>query len=183
MSWANLNSNPDWVPPDPLYAVDGSGEIIAEGDQRTASETLRYSEFERTLLIDTILKLMIKLITSLQEVTAALSNRLAFLSQWQKAYTDQMDQIVAFSQGSTTASNLTGSIGSTDGTARNARDNLNRVNATYTEQLRARQSVVGDTADSLQTTVNQMSDAVSQQTSMATSLLQQLSTILASIFK
>jgi len=180
MTWESLYSNPNWVPPDPLYAVDGSGEIVAEGDQRTASEVLRYSEFERTLLIDTILKLIIKLIGSLQEVTAALSERLSFLSQWQKAYTDQMDQIVAFSKGAPTQDAV---IGQSSSGASDARDNLNRVNATYTEQLRSRQSIVGDTADSLQTTVNQLSDAVSQQTSMATSLLEQLSTILTTIYK
>jgi hypothetical protein len=180
MTWAGLDSNPDWVAPDPLYAVDGSGEIVVSGEDRTASEVLRYAEFERTLLIDTILKLIIKMIESLQEVTAAVSERLSFLSQWQAAYTDQMDQIVAFSGGAPTPE---AAIGSNNSTARNARDDLNRVNATYTEQLRSRQSIVSDTADALQTTVNQLSDAVSQQTDLATSLLQQLSTILSSIYK
>lgn len=136
------------------------------------------AEMWRTLTIDKIFKLLVALIGSLQKTAAAQSNRFAFLTQWQKAYTDSMDQIHAF-----TAKNGDAFDDPTDTDQKNMRDNLNQVNSTYTEQLRSRRSVVSDDAKSLQTSINQSSDAVSQQTQMATSLLQQLSTILATIYR
>lgn len=130
-----------------------------------------------TLTIDHIFVLLVKMTQALQDTAAAQSGRLQFLSQWQKAYTDSMNQIHQF------VKNNGDSIDTSDEDDGKARDDLNRTNSTYTEELRSRRSQVSDDAKTLQTNVNQTSDAVNQQTNMATSLLQELSTILSSIFK
>jgi len=137
---------------------------------------LSKAEFERTHIIDTVLKLLVTMIESLQKAAAAQSNRLRFLTDWQRAYTDVMDQIHPFIAGSDD-----GISGDSD-EERDARDDLNRLNSTYTEQLRSNRSIVSDDAKALQTNVNQITDAVNQQTNMASSLIQQLTTLLAKIF-
>lgn len=140
--------------------------------------SLRAAEFYRVRIIDRVFLLLVKMIDVLQKAAAALAERLQFLTEWQKAYTDQMDQIHTF-----VAQN--GDYKSDDNSdkSRQMRDELNRINTTFTEQARSRRSIVSDDAKALQTNVNQLSDAVNQQTNMATSLLQQLSTILSVIFR
>jgi methyl-accepting chemotaxis protein len=131
-----------------------------------------------TLTIDRIFNLLVKMTQALQDTAAAQSGRLQFLSQWQKAYTDSMNQIHQFVK-----NNGDFYAAGTDPEDGTLRDDLNRVNSTYTEELRSRRSQVSDEAKTLQTNVNQTSDAVNQQTNMATSLLQELSTILSAIYK
>jgi len=65
-----------------------------------------------------------------------------------------------------------------------ARQNLNdNVVAPMTERMRANRDSVTNDSKALQSVVNQSNDAVSQQTNMATALLQTLSTLLGSIFR
>ncbi|MCB1112840.1 MAG: hypothetical protein H7A37_01685 [Chlamydiales bacterium] len=151
----------------------------------SAAESTRPMEAGRTLIIDRVFLLLVRMIEVLQKCAAAQSDRLNFLTQWQKAYTDQMDTIHAFAGDNGDAIDKTGDAENDSSVReqRDARDDLNRVNSTYTEELRSRRSVISDDAKSLQTTVNQTSDAANQQTNMATSLLQQLSTILSAIYR
>ena len=140
--------------------------------------SLREAEFYRVRIIDRVFALLVTMIEVLQKTTATLAERLGFLTSWQKAYTDQMDQVHTFVQNNGDAfSDETGD------SSRQMRDELNRINTTFTEQMRSRRSIVSDDAKALQTAVNQLSDAVNQQTNMATSLIQQLSTILSVIFR
>lgn len=140
--------------------------------------TLKAAEFYRVQVIDRVFALLVKMIEVLQKAASTLAERLQFLTQWQKAYTDQMDQVHVFAQNNGDRFSL-----ENDDRYRQFRDEANRVNTTYTEQMRSRRSLVSDDAKALNTNLNQMSDAVNQQTNMATSLLQQLSTILSVIFR
>ena len=117
------------------------------------------------------------MINTLQSAAAAQASRLTFLTNWQSAYTDEMNQIHAFVQGNGDK------IDGTSQEDQNMQSALNQVNSTYTEQMRANQSTVGDAAKALQSAVNQSSDAVTTQSNLATSILQQMSTVLATIFK
>lgn len=131
-----------------------------------------------TLSIDQIFNLLVHMTQALQDAAAAQSARLQFLSQWQSSYTNSMNQVHAFTSNSTDAYEDKG-----DEDEQGLRDDLNRVNSTYTEQLRSRRSQITDAASALQTNINQTTDAVNQQINMATSLLQELSTILSAISK
>lgn len=150
--------------------------------------------YGRPLVLDRIFKLLVAMIDVLQKTAAAQANRLNFLSQWQKSYTDEMNQIHAFvsqnGDGSamrTSTIHLSHSDGgrnvddsSAEGT--NARTEMNTLNTNFTQQMQGNRQVIADDAKALQTSVNQTNDAVQAQTDMATSILQQLSTILTSIY-
>lgn len=146
----------------------------------STSEDVKYAEMNRTKIIDDVFKLLTKMIEVLQKLAATQSDRLKLYTEWQKAYTAQMDQVRAFTANNTAFN--TAITGSNDN-QKSARDDLNKINATFTEQLRGRRGIVSDDAKALQTNVNQSSDAVNQQTNMATSLLEQLSTLLGGIFR
>jgi hypothetical protein len=143
------------------------------------TDVLKFAQNDRTNIINKVFSLLILLTQTLQKTAAAQSDRLNLYTSWQKAYTAIQNQVVAF-----TANNpaynavITGS----DTNAQNARDDLNKANAAYTQEEQGRSGVVSDDAKALQTNVQQSSDAVNQQTNMATSLLQTLSTLLGSIF-
>lgn len=155
----------------------------------TDSTSLAPGHYGKPLLLDMIFLLLVKMITRLQQTAAAQANRLTFLSNWQAAYTNELNQIHSFvasnsdgtginnaSKGSDTA------ISTSDTDQSNARQDLNSTNSIYTQQMQGNRQIIADDAKTLQGNVNATSDAVQQQTDMATSILQQMSTILTSIF-
>ena len=112
------------------------------------------------------------MLATLQVVTAAQSARLTFLTNWQQAYTNLEASIRSFIEGGPeTIDN--------DSTSRNQ---LNQLNQTYTQEIQARITVVNDDSKQLQTNVNQSTDEVNQQASIGTAIIQQLSSLLTSIY-
>jgi hypothetical protein len=149
--------------------------------------------------------LLVKMIESLQRTAAAQAQRLNFLSNWQKAYTDQMNQVHAFVAANGDAAdtvaptdpntnqlapgqravnwNYQGGLSGGSTQAGQIRQDLNTVNTTYTQEMQGNNNVISNDAKALQSNVNQSNDAVQAQTDMATSVLQQLSTILTAIYQ
>jgi hypothetical protein len=125
------------------------------------------------LVITRILELLITLLNSVQQVAAAQATRLSFYTSWQRAYTDLLAQVRSFSKN--------GPEGLTDDDIIDKQ--LTRANQQYTSELQARQQVVSDDAKSLQSTVNNSQDIAQQQGSMITSFIQQLSSILSTIYR
>lgn len=139
--------------------------------------SLRPGKYHKPLILNDIFKLLTGMINIMQAATAAQANRLTFLTNWQQAYTDSLNQIHAFAQGN--GDGIDGS--STD--EMNVRNDLNQVNSTYTEQLRGNRSIISDDAKALQTQINQGNDAVNTQTQLATGLIQEMSQILGTIYR
>ncbi len=141
------------------------------------------SGFQGVLTIDMILKLVTQTVKSLQNVAVANANRLNFMVKWQTAYTNQMSQIHAFTKNHDSTS-ISGSTNTgVDSKMSANRDDMNRVNANYTETMRAYRSVISDQAKQIQTYLQQLNDSVSQQASMFTTLMQQQSSILSSMYR
>jgi len=145
---------------------------------------------KRTLVIDRILKLLILVIDTLHIISAGQAARLSFLADWQQNYTLLMEEIRTFTSQTTKPDGVTGlpvsrAIGTATAAQQSAqrRGDLNALNTQFTETLRARRDIVGDDSKTLQSTINQSQDAANQQTSIATSILQQISTILSAIFR
>lgn len=156
-----------------------SGPTGPIGPQPTPpdSTSLAPGNYVDTIILNRIMTLLTSMIQTLQEVGIAQAQQLTFLNNWQAAYTDVMNQVHAFVKGN--GDKIDG--GSSDeGTMRN---DLNTVNSTYTEQLRALSSSVNNTAKGLQANLNSTNSAQQTQATTATTILQQLSTILASIFR
>jgi hypothetical protein len=97
------------------------------------------------------------------------------LTQWQKAYTDALAQVHTFISGSV-------DIGGTSSGDVTARNDLNKLNSSLIQTMQNRQSVVSDDAKALQSNVNQSNDAVNQQSNLGTAIIQELGTLLSSIY-
>lgn len=139
--------------------------------------SLASGNYVKVLILDQIFKLLIQMIGTLQNVAAAQAERLNFLSQWQKAYTDVMNQIHTFIKAGNDRISFGGSSNASQ------RNDLNQLNSTYTQNLQNQRSVISDDAKALQSNVSQSNDAVNQQSNLATAIIQQMSTILGSIFR
>lgn len=155
--------------------------------------SLEPGNYGQPLILDRIFKLLVLMVEQLQKSAAAQADRLNFLSDWQKAYTEKINKIHVFAAGNGdgTKANVSGGFvdtfdptldDPTDQNAASARQELNATNTAYTTELQGFSQVVGDDAKALQASVNQTNDAVQSQTDMATSILQQLSTILSAIY-
>jgi|GEM_PF-3071399 len=127
-------------------------------------------------ILNRILELLIDMIDTLQKVAGVQSDRLTFLTSWQRAYTDLQNQVPTFVDG---GNYVIGDISGGD----TGRQKANQLDTAFVETLRNNRSVISDDAKSVQSTINNSSDAVQQQTSMATAILQTFATILAAIYK
>lgn len=145
-----------------------------------------------TLILDEVLRSLISMIGTIQTVAAAQADSLNFLSRWQQAYTNKLNQMHTFALGDgssigtfvgSTPSNPVGNDGWNRDSAAAMRKDLNQVNTNYITKLQSNQQAISDNAKSLQSNVNQSNDAANQQGSLADSVLQELSTILSSIFR
>ena len=141
--------------------------------------SLAVGNYTSTIILNRIFLLILNMITSLQKTAAAQANRLTFMGQWQSSYTDAMSQIHTFVKDGNPLHAFT------DGSSASAtrRDDLNRLNSNFIQTMQNRQSVVSDDAKALQSNVNQSNDAVNQQSNLGTAILQELSTLLSSIFR
>lgn len=135
-----------------------------------------YGNGDKAFILTRIFSLLVEMVESLQKVAASQSNRLLILGNWQKAYTELQNKIIY-------VTNQDGRVNADLGNNDDRRNDFNTLNSTYTETIKARKSGVGDDAKNLQTQINQSTDAVNQQTSMATAILQQLAAIFGAIFK
>lgn len=235
----DLASHPVQLNPDPPGYVDQTS--IAAG------------HYGKPYILNRVFNLLILMIDVLQRSAAAQANRLNFLTEWQKAYTDELNSIHSFTGGNgdqdatqtlqqavtqqnndvaiaennsnpaaVRAAAAVGAIaettyiddvipkgenyngGSTTGglntislkdspskvvstfgnpVAGSVRGELNSLNSIYTQQIQGNLNVISNDAKALQSNVNESNDAVQSQSDMATSILQQMSTILTSIYQ
>jgi hypothetical protein len=133
---------------------------------------------EKVLILDRIYRLLAMMVDTLQETAAVQSDRLLLYTDWQNAYTKQISTIPVYAAGQ---DNYPGSIGGEDGTT--FRSDINNLSATYQEKLTAERQVISDEAKSQQTAITQTTDAVTQQSNFASSILEQLSTLLSAIYR
>jgi hypothetical protein len=133
--------------------------------------------YTSTIILNDIFDLVVEMTTSLQNVAAAQAERLNFLTDWQKAYTDALAQVHTFIK------NNGDSIDANNSSEAQARDDLNRLNSNLIQTMQNRQSVVSDEAKALQSNVNQSNDAVNQQSNLGTAIIQELSSLLSAIYK
>lgn len=181
-----VKSQPTLTDPDNVRGIFNPSQLFNQWfeqirDEYIASRSVSgvsLPSADRLDVIDRILRLLVAMIDVLQRISAAQADRLTFLTKWQQAYTSMLVDIPVFSKGSTPAG-----IGADSPEAQTVRQDTATVTQTHQENVKALRTSVQDEAKQLQTTINQSQDAANQQTNMATSILQQLSTILSQIFR
>jgi len=119
----------------------------------------------------------------IQKTAVIQSGRLAFLQDWQAHYSQLIADVTLFT-GTTSFAALAksgdeeiNSQRTTDRTETNAKNNQ------YIETMKTRRQTIADESKQFQSNVGQSNDAASEQANMATAILQQLSGILAVIFR
>lgn len=141
---------------------------------------------KKTRILNDIFTLIVSMLSTLQKVASVQSSRLNFLSAWQNGYTELQNKLQTWTSAGPGAQ--VGQSSSSSATSKanqhraNIRGEMNTTNQTYTEQIKNRRSSVSTDAQALQSTVNNSNDLTNQQADLATAILQQLSTILNSIY-
>lgn len=171
------------IDPDNPYQLGQTGQatfphIGSPGGIAVDGTSLNSGKYLLTLTLNSVLDLLVGMIKSMQSVAVAQSNRLTFLTNWQNAYSTQMSGVHSFS-----TNNGDAYISTTSTTFTNTRQDLNTTNSTYTQQMRSNNNLVADAAKSLQTNISATQDAVNQQSNMATSILQQMNSIVTAIYQ
>lgn len=139
--------------------------------------SLAGNDSDKTMILNQIILLLIEIITTLQQASVAQANRLQFYTQFQNVYTQLMNQVPVFTIGGPF-------LGGTDTYSGQARNTLNTsFNANITDNLRSLRDIQQNNAQEMQTYINQSTDQVNQQSDMCTSFIQELSTLLTSIFR
>lgn len=129
------------------------------------------------LQLNRVMNLLIEMVATLQKVAVQQSQKLSFFSQMQNANTAQMNSVHTWVLNDSAPTFISGS-----GDDQNTnRQSLNQSNTGYIQAIKANNDLIANTAKQIQTNVNQTQDAVSQQSNMLTSLIQQLRSINSSI--
>ncbi len=159
------------------YFDEWMEELRSEYITMNIVSSVNTGDASKLLVIDRILKLLISMVGTMQRITAAQAERLNFLTSWQEAYTQLLNQIPTYVLGGDHP--ISGSGDPDSG----SRAELNPAMQALSEKVRALRGTVQDSAKQMQSTVNQSQDAANQQVQMGTALLQQLSTILSQIYR
>lgn len=163
--------------------VDMDPEVFRINGVTIVDTSVTTDSTARTLVINRLFKLVAEMIDVLQQVAAAQAEYLTFLTQWQKAYTDLISEIKTFTRADGTVFGGIDATTATVQTLTTQRNDANTVNLNTREKLSNLRGVVSDTAKRIQSNVNQSQDAATQQGQFASSLIQQLSTILGAIYR
>lgn len=139
--------------------------------------SLQGAGLNKPFVLSNIVKLVTNMTKVLQKAAAAQAGGLTVLADMQRAYTDLMAKVPS----GPTDADVWGTDTSTVGTEK--RSNLLRAFANMTSTLQNRQSIISDTAKALQSAVNQSNDAVNQQANVGTTMLQEIQTLLGSIYR
>lgn len=135
------------------------------------------TDSDSTRIIFELLALVKDMVGTLEDLSSAQVERLKFYSNWQQSYTDLIAKIPVL-----TVSKLGAKIKGTDEQKSNAMQQVGQYNDAWTQKLRSFRDNVASEAKSHQTAVDQTKDAINAQSSLATTLLQDLRTILQSLF-
>lgn len=135
--------------------------------------------FPKVRILQRIYALIVEMIGVIQEVTASQSQQLKIMTQVQADMTSLMNDIHVFTSGdgSEVDSSSSTSVDQTN------RDSLNTVGTAWSDTIRANRDFLQNAAKSYQSNINSSNDAVNQQASMATSFIQELSTLLGAIYR
>lgn len=150
-----------------IHAVSSVDDIHSHEGSKSA---------EGLLVIDRILRLLISISDTLQLLSAAQAERIGFYTVWQEKYTDLQSKVPLLQPGGQI-------VGDTSPQHKDIRAQVNPSFQAMLQKVRTRRSAVQDEAKQMQTSVGQSQDTANQQVQMGTALLQQLSTILSSIFR
>jgi len=132
---------------------------------------LKSANYVNAQVMNSLFTKLTRMVVSLQQAATAQSARLTLYANWQVLYGNILKQVPTFTPGGTYLLNTTG-VGQ-----------ANTANSSFITVIQANQQLVANLAKSLQSNVNQTNDQSNSQSSLATAILQQLSTMLSSIFK
>ncbi len=147
------------------------------------SSSIAKTDSAKAIVLNRIILLLIEVINALQNVGIAQANNLTYLTNYQNAYTALLQQIPTFlADGKAPIGTPETGSGGTQATS--DRNDINSsLNGIFADNLRALQTVQSNNAKTVQSNINTTNDDVNQQTDMATTLLQQMSQLLGSIFR
>ena len=117
------------------------------------------------------------MIAVIQQTAAAQAGNLNALTEWDQAYTSLIANIPVFTVGDTSP------FSGNNSTAASSRQELNNLNQTLSQNLQGYRSLVENNEKGVQSNINNFNDDVNSQASLCTSILQEMQTILQTIFQ
>lgn len=153
-----------------IAAINGNGSLALSAMGPSSA---------KVAIINRIYALIAEMIEVIQKTTAAQADQLKVLSVLQGEMTNMISKAPILTSSSD------GELGDsdTDDNQSTLRDELNSVITAWTDTIRAQRDFIKSQAQTQQTNVNNSNDAVNQQASMATALIQQQSTLLSAIYR
>jgi hypothetical protein len=154
----------------------------AEADRKTAlglDGLASITNSNETAILFRVFSLLESMLTALQNVAISQAQKETFYANIQSDYTNLISKIPVY-----TIANLraTGFTEGDNGLLNNRLQAITNKNQSYTQNLQAFRDLFGDQAKQQQTAIDQSNQEVTQQANLATTILQQMSTIVQSIF-
>ncbi len=135
---------------------------------------------DKTLILNNIYALLSIFVETLQQTASDQADRLQIYTQWQNAYTKQISTIPTFTAGD---GSWPGTRTYTQQQGLQFRADCNTLSNSYIEQNTAQNDVISSEAQTQQSALNASTDAVTQQSQFASSIIDTLSNLLYAIFQ
>lgn len=175
-------SNGYFLPSQFLNQWFANVQSITDSGNTIALSSISGTDSSKTEIIFELFNLISDMIGTLQDVAASQSNLLTFYANAQEAYTNLIGKIPTITIDRMTPY-IKGASSSGDTSVNTLYTEISAENDAFSQKLQSYRSILGDDANQQQSVVNQTNESVNQQADIATSLLQELNTILQSIFK
>lgn len=162
--------------PDSYYEDDTRSTLTIDGKSYTDTTSLHTGKYVVGVMIQRVMSLLAIMIETMQSVAVTQSDKLNFFTKMQQATTEQMNTIHTFQ------ANNSDAFVSEDSTEMNTkRQDMNTDSTNAVQSLQAYVNTLSNKAKTIQTQINQTQEAVSQQSNMLTSLIQQARSIASAI--
>lgn len=131
--------------------------------------TLQANSGSKLSILMEVLKLVIEMITTIQNTTAITAQRLGYLTNFQQSYTQLIGSIPTFLNGQPYNAETTGPINS-------------KMQA-FAQNLQSYRDLLGSDSKTLQSNVNALNESANTQANLATDILQELTSLMTTITK
>lgn len=178
--WSNtpgLDRNPQ-ITPEQQYINDGIKKTF------DPAHPLDASGFQGILTVDMVLRLLTKIVGSLQSLAVVKAEKIQkILVPWQNAISEEMKSVHTFVRKSD-STDISGSTKADDDKRESAaRDDMNRYNSSRTESLRSDRSMITDEIKMQQTQLQSLQDTIGQATNLFNTIMSKLSGINTALFR
>lgn len=175
---SQVSQNGYFLPSQSLGAWITQVEADAATVNQTSSTVVSPSDAQKLVVVNKLIFLLIQMIDLIQRTSATQADRLTFYANVQQAYTDLINRVPIFNTGQ-----LSSVVSDSGQSIANLGQTLQADTQSWSSNLQAFRDQFGTEGKAHETAVQQSGQTVNNQADLITAILQEMNTIVQTVFK